>query len=345
MDVEKECDERLIIEVSQRIDDYKRVGHSLKLTDEMLKEITQNKSDDIERNIAVLWAWKRKNGSAATSSTLVKVFLKLEDRFVAEFILKHLMKQKTEPRQTNVQGRLDPQKANEHYPNWNDLSESEKEGIKNDLEEKNRDVREAYTVFVSKLTHSFIKRNVDPMVIRLLANSYNDGHLFTEPVVLGNSDSVATVFYELSKHCTWFNYELFRVIVKVEGNDEEKKYLQTYENDHLSPYLKLSIFEIPFTPGQDPSRTHLLLKVSAELCITGSQVKAIQQNLVKLLGFKQNSALLHFEDYNVGCIELVFSLPTVLISKNPPKSQLLTYIEWEESQKCYRVNVDLVTIL
>ena len=329
--------------MSQHIDDYKRVGHSLKLTDEVLKDITQKKSDVIERNIAVLWAWKRKNGSAATSSSLVKVFLKLEDRFVAEFILKLLMKQKTEPHQGNVQGHLDPQKASERYPNWNDLSESEKEGIKNDLMEKNRDVREAYTVFVSKLTHSFTKRKVDPMIIRLSANNYYDGHLFTETPVLG--DSVATVFYELSKHCTWFNYELLRVIVKVEGNDEEKKYLQTYENDHLSPYLKLSIFEIPCTPAQDPSRTHLLFKVSAELCITGSQVKAIQQNLVKLLGFKQNSALLHFEDYNSGCIELVFSLPTVVLSKSPLKSQLLAHIKWEESQKCYRVNVDLVTIL
>ena len=76
----------------------------------MLKDITQKRSDHIERNIAVLWAWKRKNGSAATSSTLVKVFLKLEDRFVAESILKLLMKQKTEPHQGNVQGHFDPQR-------------------------------------------------------------------------------------------------------------------------------------------------------------------------------------------------------------------------------------------
>ena len=135
MDVDKEFDERLIIEVSQHIDDYETAGHYLKLTDEVLKEITQKKSDVIERNNAVLWAWKRKNGSTATSSTLVKVFLKLQDRFVAESILKLLTNQKTEPHQPNIQVHLHPQKANYSY-------ESEKRVIKNDLMEKNRSFSE-----------------------------------------------------------------------------------------------------------------------------------------------------------------------------------------------------------
>ena len=84
--------------------------------------------------------------------------------------------------------------------------------------------------------------------------------------------------------------------------------------------------------------------MSADLVITGGEIKAIQCNLTKLLGF-QNGAILHFHDYNEGCIELVFSLPTVVLENSSPKSKLFTYIEWDKSSQSYKVNVDLVTVL
>ena len=57
--------------------------------------------------------------------------------------------------------------------------------------------------------------------------------------------------------------------------------------------------------------------------------------------------VLHFEDYNIGCIELVFSLPTIISENNSSKFQLFTctHIEWDKSKDCYRVNVDLVSLL
>ena len=84
--------------------------------------------------------------------------------------------------------------------------------------------------------------------------------------------------------------------------------------------------------------------MSADFVITGGEVKAIQRNLAKLLGF-QSSAVLHFHDYNKGCIELVFSLPTVVLEKSSPKSNLFTYIEWDKSRQSYKVNVDVVSVL
>ena len=320
-----------------------QVGCGLNLPNETLMNISQNKKDDIERKIAMLWAWKRKNGSAATCTELVKVFLILEDRSAAEYILKYLLKQKTIPHQSNVQFHLNPHKAKDRYPNWNDFTESEKEDVKNTLMDKNQDIREAYTVFFSQIMHSFIERKVNPIVIRSLANSY--GQVLSEVfTVSSKDDNIATVFYEFSKNCTWFNYELLRVVVKIEGNDVEKECLQTYEDDYLIPYLNLSIFEIPCAPSEDPSRTHFLFKVSADLCISGNQVKAIQRNLAKLLGLKHR-AILHFEDYNEGCIELVFSLPTAVLNESLHYSPILTFIEWEESRSCYKVTVDLLTVL
>ena len=345
-ELEKECGDGLFIEISQHVDDYTLVGYGLSLSGDTLKNISQEKKTDIERKNAVLWAWKRKHGSAATVLELVKVFLKLEDHFVAELILKCLS-QKTTLEEYQMPCNLAPQKANKCYPNWANLTESEQEAVKNRLMDENRDVREAYTVLVLQLINSFKERKVDPNDIQSLVHSFGALEGIQQlPAVFNFVDtSISGVFSELTKHCTWFNYELFQVIVKFKGKKAEKQYLKTYEDDHLTPYLNRSIFEIPCTSSHDQSQCNLLFfKVSGDLYITGKEVKAIQRNLAKLLGLK-NSALLHFENYNDGCIDLVFSLPTVIFNESSPNSQLLTSTKWDESLNCYRVNADIVNVL
>ena len=345
-ELERVCDDGLFIEISQHVDDYTSVGDGLDLSGDTLENISQEKKTDIARKNAVLWAWKRKNGSAATAIELVKVFLKLKDRFVAELILKYLSKETTSE-EHQMPCILVPEKAKECYPNWAVLTESEQEAVKNRLMDENRDVREAYTVFVIQLINSFKEREVDPNDVQSLVHSFGalEGSQQLPAVFNFVDTSISGVFSELTKHCTWFNYELFQVIVKYKGEEAEKQYLKTYEDDHLTPYLNHSLFEIPCTSSHDQSQCNLLLfKVSSDLYITGKEVKAIQRNLAKLLGLK-NSALLHFENYNDGCIELVFSLPTVIFTESSPKSQMLTYTEWDESRNCYRVNADIVNVL
>ena len=333
-ELEKECDDGVFIEVSQHMnDDYIAAGHCLGLSTQILFSISHSDKSDIQKKNEMLWIWKRKMGCAATSKELVKALLKMEDQFVAESILKYLSK-RTTPLPLNSTSHLAPEKAENCYPNWKDLSECEKEAVRNKLMDDNRDVREAYTVFVAQLIQSFVKREVHPKVIQSIVRSYgvSEGHQ-SQPIVFDfqRDDSVYDVFSELSKHCTWFNYESFQVVVKVLGDESERKSLKEYEDKHLIPYLKCSIFEIPCAPFYNQSlRTKIVLKVSADLIITGGEVKAIQRNLAKLLGF-QSGAILHFHDYNEGCIELVFSLPTVVFEKGSPESKLFTYIEWNKS--------------
>ena len=345
--VDKECDDGVFIEVSQHMnDDYIAAGHCLNLSTERVHSISRSDKSDVQKKIEVLWAWKRKNGSAATSKELVKAFLKMEDRFVAESILKYLSKKFT-PGPTPSGCNLNPQKAN---TNWEELTSSEKEAVRNKLMDENHIVRKAYAVFVAQLLKSFKERKVDPYDIQSIANSFSPlecQNVQDHSTVFNFSKEVtiSSVFSELTKHCTWFNYELLQVLVEILGNVSEKDYLLKYEDEHLVPYLNHSIFEIPCTPSEDQARsTNLLLKVSADVYITGSEVKAIQRNLAKLLGF-ETSTLLRFENYNEGCIELVFSLPTVVLENSIPKSKLFTYIEWDKSSQSYKVNVDLVTVL
>ena len=340
--VDKECDDGVFIEVSQHMnDDYITAGRCLNLSTERVHSISQSDKSDVEKKNELLWAWKRKNGSAATYKELVKSFLKMEDRFVAESILKYLSKRITSLPQT-VTFHLAPEKAKVSYPNWEDLA------VRNKLMDDNRDVRKAYTAFVAYLIKSFRERKINPRDIQSIVRSYCTSEKDQrEPSVFDfrRDDDISDVFSELTKHCTWFNYDSFQVIVENLGDESEKMRLKEYEDKHLIPYLKRSIFEIPCAPPHTQSqRTELLLKVSGDLVITGGEVKAIQRNLARLLGF-QSSAILHFHDYNEGCIELVFSLPTVVLEKSSPESKLFNYLEWDKSSQSYKVNVDLVAVL
>ena len=229
--LDKECDDSLLIEVSRHLQlvDQLKICQCLNLSSKTLESITQDKQDDVERKVAILWAWKAKNGSVATTMELLNAFLKMEDNVVAKSILTYLSKKATPESQTRRLIHLAPEKAKERFPNWDNLEDSEKEAVRNDLIDENRAVRKAYSIFVVQLIQSFITRNVEPRLVKPLIRSYgiSDGnqHQFD----FGKDDSIADVLDELSKHCTWFNYESFKVVVEILGNENEKKYLKTYE--------------------------------------------------------------------------------------------------------------------
>ena len=140
----------------------------------------------------MLCAWKNKNGTDATCLELVKAFKKMTDRLVIESILKYITEKSTSE-QTATTVHLTPEMVKDRYPNWEDLTDAQKEVERNTLMDENRDVRKAYTACVSQLIISFSTRKVEPMHIRSLANSYSGRQLF--PDVIGSKeDSIATVF-------------------------------------------------------------------------------------------------------------------------------------------------------
>ena len=335
MDLNKLCDDSVFIEVVRHINDYMEVGHSLNLSSDILESIS-NEPDDIERKNAVLWTWKRKKENTATYIELVKSFLAMENETAAESILKYISRKTSEGDASTL--RISPQKT---YPNWTTLTETEQQVVRNKLTDEYVDVKKAFTSFVAHVMHSFSERNVKPACVQALANVFvNNQKVFS----FSKGDDIFIVFAELTKHCSWFNYGLLKVIIENHGNEVEKAYLKTYE-DRLVTYLEHSIFEIPCGPtGDQYQRTKLVFKVSEELYLTGREVNAIQRGLARLIGFEYNTVI-NFEDYNDGCIELIFSLPTVILESSSPESPLFTYIDWEKSKQSYRVNIDLISLL
>ena len=281
--------------------DYEKIIRVLGLSEQTLVSLSESKLSDFEKRNAVLMAWKRKNGTAATAMELVKAFLVMEDQCVTDTILKYVSKKSTSLAKTRPT-----------IPNWDDLMVREKDAVKMILMDENRSVREAYAIFVTQLMESFMERNVKPAVIWSLLYNYagfKDSQQYlrdTHSRQHSSDDSIVAMFSELSKHCTWFNYELLQFILKVKGNEAEKMSLKTYVDEHFIPYLKHSVFEGKdvfqrkfYQLQQRPQHasSYFILLVPRDLCEAGRQSKSIKQNIAQLLSFNDDTVW-DFEYYN-----------------------------------------------
>ena len=204
--LEEECDDNLIIEVSQHINNHKEIGDCLNLSSDDMGHISQSK-DDLDVKIDVLWTWKRKNGSAATVLALLEAFLKRGDQSVAKSILEYLLR-KTTSEQIPSNCIPAPDKANICYPNLETLTESENEGVRNQLMDENHDVCKAYTKFVLSLILALKYCEIVPNDIQSFACNFGHVEGSQQLSAVFNFDknsNVNAVFCELYKHYTSTN--------------------------------------------------------------------------------------------------------------------------------------------
>ena len=332
-----DCD-NFYLEISRKSDKYRKVACHLQVCEEELLSIEREKQDDSERMVAVLISWKRRIENDATYLVLIRAFLRIGNETLAEFITKYAKGDIKTPR-VSATLQIDPSKSDK---NWDTKSDSEKEKIANDLRKRNKSVRAAYLSLTFKIQKSFISRGVSPATVQMAAQSYGIPEGSSSCFVFSKDDDMPAVFAQLSKHGSWFNFELFLAIVNEIGNDEEKDSFQEYQQKILIPYLQLCIYEIPSQSiGSSSSQLQpasLFLKIVDNLLITGIELKCIQHNLADLLELDYSAFYCQF--YKKGCIELFFSVSTMIF--NPLQS---CYLLWEPSRVAYKVTADIVTIL
>ena len=270
--------------------------------------------------------------SDATYLTHIKDCLKLGDKSGAESIMKYA-KDDVQTVQLSRISQINPAKC---FDTWDKMSVIEREKKVYDLESENKDVCATYSSLIYELCFSFMNRGVQPISVQMVVLNYGC------VIELSKDDNMLTVFLALSKRSSWFNFELFSLLVKVIGNQEEKDLFQQYQQETLIPYLQRCIFEIPphsFGPSNGQLQpASLFFKVVDDILLTGIDVKTTQRNLAKLLEIDHSAFL--FEFYKAGCFELFFNVSVV--SYNLLHSH---YLSWDPSRESYKVNADLVTVL
>lgn len=89
-DLQRECNDGLFNDIMEDIESYADMAKSLRVSEAKLKTIHDSKEDENGKRLAVLKAWKRKHGSDGTYLILVEAFLAMDDRIVAEKIIKYV---------------------------------------------------------------------------------------------------------------------------------------------------------------------------------------------------------------------------------------------------------------
>ena len=87
--IEKQCYDDLFLTLMIEIPDFEIAAPYFGFTEAEISELRRDFHRERSRKLHMLWSWKRKNGSNATYLAIVKIFLEMNDKQVAELVLKH----------------------------------------------------------------------------------------------------------------------------------------------------------------------------------------------------------------------------------------------------------------
>ena len=130
----------------------------------------------------------------------------------------------------------------------------------------------------------------------------------------------------LQSQVSWFNHSLIGSLVH-----EFKVSVRSYEEyveDHLKPFLKKSLFEIPRKCSDEfLGSGDFVLKMSIPPpmdIFSADVVIALKDQVASALCISIDA--LEFRSYNSGCFELTFSAPYVLLKEMIPNNNRLTLV-------------------
>ena len=287
------------------------------------------------RRLHMLWKWRRRNGSDATHLVIITIFLQMENRLLAELVLKT---QSCEITSIAIDSHVNPERVS-RYGNWEALNKVEKEQIINTLISENEIVRAKFAFLSDEILISFEQRAIPVDRLKLFIVSYG-----VPLSKLENASTLAAVMLILhGYYISWFNITLFKHCVVRFGSDNDQEEIAVYETQHLAPYLKRSIFEISSKSFvSSPENTDLVclyLLIPDEIPLTGQDVEKMRYNLCEMLDIKDR--IIQFNGYEPGSTILIFGMPKALICI-PSLQTLEKYYIIDLDKKTYTLKNDFL---
>ena len=299
-----------------RIPSFSNAAPFFRFTQPEIDVFRRDYKNEKLRRLHMLWQWKRKYGSDATYITLHRVFLRMNDKRLAEFVVEYT---KSCPAMNSVDSHVKPW-LSVKYENWDGMSEGEKEQVKNDLVHQNQEVREKYALVVVDIFDSFVERNVRVGELKLFLfslgipiNKRPDESSIVPLPYIDNDATLEDMFLIVlcCYYSSWFNIQLLKVVVEKFGCDDDNLMLTTYEENVLVPYLDRSIFEIPsdsFAPGHKFANLEsLVLAIEQNIIQT---VQAVLFYSCILFKMEEGGGGVQFIDFKDDiCMFLTFGVP------------------------------------
>ena len=87
--IEKQCDDNIFLTLLPHIS-FNHSAFVFRLTQPEIEEIQKDFSTQKLRSLNMLWKWRRRTGSDATYLAITKLFLHMNDRYLAEIVLRYV---------------------------------------------------------------------------------------------------------------------------------------------------------------------------------------------------------------------------------------------------------------
>ena len=266
----------------------------------------------------MLLKWRKRRGSEATYQALLEIFQQANNEMLIDLLLKYAENGHSTHSLESVNLKF-PKVSNKH-----DIPE---------LEKKHSEIKEQFA-FLSL------------QIIKSLEKTQRPKHLayYVTKASRFQFESTDDITDIIAKISSWFNIKVLKILVNRFGNDDNKESLLHYEQDLLT-YLQQSLFNIPAESFQSCNETSdvtmCYLKIPDQdvnmLYLSGEDVLQIERNLADYLGIPHEA--FNLCQYRLGCIELVFSIPTTLYMS------LQKHVVLDRIKNEFRLTVDLQDIL
>ena len=140
--LQKQCHDNLFLILMEKIPSFENAALYFGLSQPEIAELCQDHSKEKARRLHLLWAWRTKNGSNATYLAIAKIFLQMNDKVLAELVLRKFFEMQVPP-----VSDVNPANVTK-YRNWESMSEFEQEKLKNTLRAQNHEIRKKYAHFM-----------------------------------------------------------------------------------------------------------------------------------------------------------------------------------------------------
>ena len=293
-ELKRRCDRNILLCISGRIHPLNYISYFAPESncDEIRDHCANNDISHLRINLDMLFKWRERKGPEATYLALLEIFQKTNDEKLIDLITEYAEK----GRNCESEGLKFPKLNTERI----DPSEFEK---------KHYEIREKFAYLRYRITIS-LEKIMDP---KHLAAYISESCCFQ----FKSTNDITDIITEAS---SWFNIKVLQNVINHFGTDEDKEALLEYEKD-LHAYLQQSLFHIPaeyFSNVDTSDITLCYLKLPDEIVeqmnISGENVLHIEKNLADYLGIEHKNVNLCM--YRLGCVELVFSIPTALYQSN-----------------------------
>ena len=320
--MQKQCDDYILFRISGKIDPSYAPHFALESEcDDIRHHCIHNNTAYVSVNLHMLFKWRERKGPEATYVALLEIFEKKNNEKMIDFILEYV---------ANGHSQLSSEGRDLKF-----LKVNKRDDIPQ-LKKNYAEIKMKFTVVSLKMIKSLEKRLPPKHLAYYLSRIFS--------FRFESTDDITDIIMKTS---SWFNTKVLEDIVNKFLSYKKQRELLHYKQE-LHAYLQQSIFNIPaesFQSGYVASDVKICyLKIPDDddtlLDLSGNDAMQIEENLAEQLGIRHE--VFNLCQYRLGCIELVFSVPTTVYESNCTLQQNVVPGQFQHE---LRLTVDFKDIL